>query len=189
MVEALIENHGAIVLGKNENDWEDNFDELIEVMEDHNKDVDAIEPSLFALFANEIAPRNGFDASLEEILHLITHIGYGHAYPETWGLKVGTPLADALDKARGGRFKNIPSRYPSNAWFTYDDRSCDYACQMVEYSYWSITSYMGLQASRSNEISEEWRIATAQQFKSTDKAMLKLITNPIYKVPLNSPVQ
>lgn len=189
VVAALINNHGAMVLANSEEDWEDKFEQLIEVIEEQDKDVDAIEANLFALFADEIAPRNGFDASLEEILHLITHIGYGNAYPEVWGLEVGTPLAKALDTARGGHFKSIPSKYPSQAWFTYDDRTCDYGCQMVEYTYWSITSYMGLQASRSNEISHEWKLASVHQFQSRDKAMMKLITDPEYKIPLLAPIQ
>jgi len=134
VVEALIQNHGAMVLGKNESDWQDHFDELIGLMEEQDLDVDEIEPNLFSLMANEINPRHGFDASLEEILHLITHIGYGNAYPDAWGLGRDTPLAKAMDTARGGYFDQVPNRYPKAPWFTYFADECDYECQMVEYT-------------------------------------------------------
>jgi len=188
VIDALIKNHGGMVLGKNEDDWVDHFEELIGLIEENYDDVDVIEQSLFSLFANEVNPRNEFDASLEEILHLITHIGYGNAYPGVWGLEEGTPLAKAMDTARGGHYEDVPSRYPSRAWFTYEDDECDYACQMVEYTYWALTSYMGLQAGRGDDIGEEWKLASSQQFKTKDKAMLALITDANYKLPLRSPL-
>lgn len=186
---ALLENYGAIVLGKNESDWEDHFEQMFEILEEHYDDPEPVEQGLFSLFANETNPRNEFDASLEEILHLITHIGYGNAYPDTWGLEAGTDLAKAMDKARSGHFKDVPNRYPNSAWFTYDDDECDYGCQMVEYTYWAITSYMGIQASRSEEIEEEWKLATQAQFKAKDKKMLNLILDPKYSLPLHAPLR
>ena len=77
-----------------------------------------------------------FDSSYEEILPLITSAGYAYAYPDVFGEKLGTDIANAMDKARGGRFQRVPRKYPSNAWFSYDDRSCDYSCQITEYIYW-----------------------------------------------------
>ena len=69
-----------------------------------------------------------FDASFEEVLHLITHGGYAHAYPDAFGEEPGTLLANAMDKARGGRFMQIPDPYPEGAWYSYDDQTCDYGC-------------------------------------------------------------
>lgn len=188
VVDALIINNGAMVLGKHEDDLEDAFDELIEIMEEQDFDVDTIEPHLISLMANEINPSNGFDASLEEILHLITHVGYANAYPEAWGLHAGSQLAKAMDKARGGKFKRIPSRYPNSAWFTYEDNECDYECQMVEYAYWGITTHMGIQASRGQAIKDEWHLASINQFKAKDKLLLALITDPRYLIPQNHPL-
>ncbi|MEC9350459.1 MAG: hypothetical protein VX387_12090, partial [Planctomycetota bacterium] len=63
--------------------------------------------------AQETNPGRGrFDASLEEVLHLITQHGYGNAYPEVFGDRKGTELAKCLDKARGGHFTRVPRRYP-----------------------------------------------------------------------------
>ena len=70
------------------------------------------------------------DASLEEVLHLIQNGGYGKVYRDLEpGIGSGYNLLhDAMDVARGGRFKSPPATYPAGAWNTYDDASCDYAC-------------------------------------------------------------
>ncbi len=44
-----------------------------------------------------------FDASLEEVWHLITHTGYSTLYPDIFGESVGSSLANAMDVARGGQ--------------------------------------------------------------------------------------
>jgi hypothetical protein len=43
-----------------------------------------------------------FDATLEEVLHLVTHVGYARAYSTVFGEEVGTSIANAMDIARGG---------------------------------------------------------------------------------------
>ena len=48
-----------------------------------------------------------------------------------------------MDKARGGQFTEIPNQYPSSAWYTYDDETCDYKCMSTEYIYWALTSILG----------------------------------------------
>ena len=52
-----------------------------------------------------------FDATLEEVLHLVTHVGYARAYSTVFGEEVGTSIANAMDIARGGQFTSIPSEY------------------------------------------------------------------------------
>ena len=65
-----------------------------------------------------------------------------------------------MDIARGGRFARVPHRYPANAVYHYDDRSCDYACQVTEFTYWAITSMRGQQQmpGRAAEIDDEWQL-------------------------------
>lgn len=127
-----------------------------------------------------------FDASLEEVLHIINNAGHSYAYPDAFGQNENSDLAKAMDIARGGKFTNIPSSYPADAWYTYDDKTCDYAsCQTIEYLYWAITSMLGAQASseRLTEIQHEWKLNTKEKVESTDKAIYKLLTNPRYKMP------
>ena len=141
-------------------------------------------------FATETNPGGRrFDATLEEVLHLITHEGYANTYPEIFGEKPGTELAKCLDRARGGHFRRVPRRYPSESWFTYDDRSCDYGCQCTEYLYWAITSVLGAQDSphRREEISHEWQLYSRTLVQKKDPNVYKLITNPEYQLPTRLP--
>jgi len=126
-----------------------------------------------------------FDASLEEVLHLITFGGYSNAYPEIFGTKRGTAVSKAVDLARGGYFDYIPEKYPENAWYSYDDETCEYGCQIHEYLYWAITSILGAQdfLGRLDDIEHEWRLNTHEKVKNTDKAFYAIYTNPEYKLP------
>lgn len=136
-----------------------------------------------SLFGEETNPNGEFDASLEECLHLVTHVGYHDAFPQDFGETQGSTIANAMDLARGGYFQNVPNSYPSNAWYTYDDETCDYACQIAEYFYWSLTSLLGGQSDRGDEISHEWRLYTAALFENGDPDMYELLTNPEYQLP------
>jgi hypothetical protein len=141
-------------------------------------------------FATETNPGGEeFDASLEEVLHLVTHEGYAYAYPEVFGERPGTTLAKCLDRARGGHFRRVPRRYPQGAWFTYDDRSCDYGCQCTEYLYWAVTSALGAQDTprRRRDIGQEWRLYNRELVEKGDPQIFKLITDPKFKLPTRLP--
>lgn len=125
-----------------------------------------------------------FDASLEELLHIINNAGHSFVYPQVFGQMQGSALANAMDIARGGQFLNIPSSYPADAWYTYDDTTCEYAnCQTIEYLYWALTSMLGAQETRLNEIGHEWKLNTRDLVESTDTAIFQILTNPAYKMP------
>ena len=146
-----------------------------------------------ALFGEETRPggsANGvFDATYEEVLHLITSAGYAHVYPRVFGERKGTQIAKAMDKARGGHFNKVPRAYPQKAWYTYYDRTCDYRCQITEYIYWGITSLIGAQdfPNRLQEISGEWRLNTAVKVKSGDPDLYALLSDPKYSFPKKLP--
>lgn len=124
-----------------------------------------------------------FDASLEEILHIITHAGYAYAYPSVFGEGAGTSLTNAMDIARGGSFTSIPSSYPSSAWYSYDDATCTYDCQATEYIYWAMSSILGAQANRLSEIQNEWKLNTKAKVEATDTRIYTLLTNEVYHFP------
>ncbi|MEC9072577.1 MAG: hypothetical protein VX938_09375, partial [Myxococcota bacterium] len=88
----------------------------------------------------------GFDATLEEVWHLVSSQGYAQAYPGVFGEAPDTTLSDAMDLARGGHFVTIPTPYPEEAWYHYDDWTCDYGCMVTEYFYWALTSHLGAQS-------------------------------------------
>jgi hypothetical protein len=134
---------------------------------------------------HETNPENGFDAALEEVLHLISDTGYARLYPDAFGEGSGSELAAAMDLARGGHFETIPDPYPEGAWYTYDDETCEYECMAAEYFYWALTSILGAQADpqRCEEISHEWRPCTPEQVAEMDPAVHALMTTPEYKMP------
>jgi len=124
-----------------------------------------------------------FDATLEEVWHIVTHAGYASAYPSVFGEGAGTSLSNAMDVARGGNFTTIPNPYPAGAWYTYDDTTCEYDCMTTEYMYWSMSSILGAQENRLGEISQEWDLNTNALVQSTDTAVYGLLTDPQYKFP------
>ena len=132
--------------------------------------------------------RGRFDASLEEVLHLVSH-GYEEVYPKVFRFRAGSKLADAMDIARGGRFRRTPRRYPESAWYHYDDETCDYGCQCAEYFYWALTSILGAQdyPGRPQEIGHEWKLYSNELMLSGDPEFYSLLTDPQYKLATQLP--
>ena len=94
-----------------------------------------------------------------------------------------------MDLARGGQFDDIPSGYPNNAWYTYDDRTCDYGCQVTEYLYWALTSLLGAQdyPGRYDEIGHEWKANTPTLVQSMDPTVFAILTDSVYQLPMVLP--
>lgn len=124
-----------------------------------------------------------FDASLEEVFHLITHVGYASVYPNVFGEYPGTDLCNAMDVARGGYYESIPSSYPEAAWYHYDDFTCDYSCMATEYIYWAMTSVLGGQENRHDDISHEWELSSESLVQSSDTLVYNLLVNEEFKLP------
>jgi len=180
VVDKLVKKSVWLLLVKNESDQDDA--ERISLKNSNYLD----------LLDEEITLVNGsprFDASLEEVLHLITQHGYSKAYPEVFGEKKGSKIAEAMDIARGGYFKKVPNDYPADAWYTYNDESCDYSCQITEYTYWALTSILGGQdfPGRFDEIKDEWKLNTNEKVKNKDLNVYNLLTNSEYKFPTKLP--
>ncbi|MHC4130777.1 MAG: hypothetical protein ACYSSP_04525 [Planctomycetota bacterium] len=141
-----------------------------------------------------INPEVRYDASLEEILHLVTDHGYGNAYPKIFGRTKGTAIANCLDDARAGHFRKVPTDgphygYPKGSWFHYDDRTCNYDCMNSEYIYWALTSILGTQdyPNRTEEIGHEWELNTKELVMIRDPNVYALLTDLKYKFPAKAP--
>ena len=179
VVNKMTENNAFMVMWKNENDL--NIDPP-SGWEGQDLGNDETHPAFVSSGMN-----GSFDASLEEVLHLITHVGYANVYPDVFGEAIGSEIADAMDIARGGQFTSIPNPYPAGAWYTYDDSTCDYACMVAEYHYWALTSILGAQVLRLNEIQQEWRLNTRDKVEQQDIAVYGLLTDPQYAFPAKLP--
>jgi hypothetical protein len=146
------------------------------------------------LYNDEIDPSNpghwGDDATVEEIMHTINHVGHTHIYPAAFSLAPNSSeMSNAMDLARGGQFLNIPNSYPEAAWYHYDDQTCDYECMAIEYMYWSLVSNMGIlnDEQTCTGIANEWEACSPSLFQSMDTSMYQLIMNPMYKLPQAAP--
>ena len=146
------------------------------------------------LYNNEIDPAQtghwGDDATVEEVIHTINHVGHTNIYANAFSLQPNSSLmSNAMDVARGGQFLSIPNPYPSTAWYHYDDWTCDYECMMIEYMYWALVSNMGIldDAQTASGIANEWEPYNATLLQSMDILMYTLITDSLYKLPLLPP--
>ena len=139
----------------------------------------------FECFPQGSSQQNGFDATLEEVLHLVSSAGWTNAYPSAFREQTGSELCQAMDIARGGHFNNVPNNYPSSAWYHYDDQTCDYPCQATEYFYWLLTSILDAQSypGRNNQISNEWEPNTPALVQSIDLAGWALMHDPRFTFP------
>ena len=181
VVDELVKNSAILAMGKTENDLENSFDNLIDILEESDVDIDKFERSLIGLISDE--PNIAY---IEEILHLVTQVGYANAYPEVFGEFKGSRISKAMDVARGGFFKITPKVYPDNSWYHYYDKSCNYSCMITEYFYWSLTSLLGAQINRYDEISEEWELNTPKKMER-DKLMMGLLQDKKYQIPKRLP--
>ena len=164
VVEKLKETNSAIPLFANE--WED---ETSKIWDDFS-DVEL--NCWIALYADETNPRYGFDASLEEILHVITQCGYANAYPEIFAEKKGSALSNAITNAIESRHYN-----------PFVDEKMPFGDQHTEYIYWALTSILGAQEDRLDEIGHEWKLNTKEKVMETDPDIYNLLTDPQYKLP------
>ncbi len=142
VVAEMIQRGAALIMFRNESEerrarlGDDVFDSL----------------QLQNLFAFETRPEGSspgrFDATLEEVLHLITHVGYAGVYPDTFG---------------------------------------EYSCMVTEYVYWGLTSVLGAQSARLDEIGHEWQLNTPELVAAGDAPLFALLTDPQFAWPTVTP--
>lgn len=154
------------------------------------------------------ADNESHDASIEEIFHLISQRGYSCAYPTVFGESntSTSTLAQAMDVARGSstpqRCAEAPCTWTYNnstcpdsgsvasgkAWYFYSDSTADYATQMTEYIYWSVSSYVGMHDSTAGKTKadSEW-CPTKAELLAQDPTIYNLIDNSTYAFPTVMP--
>lgn len=146
------------------------------------------------LWQQEIDPGQpgywGADATVEEIMHTINSVGHINVFPQAFSLEPNSSLLSAaMDVARGGQFMSVPNSYPEEAWYHYDDETCDYQCMAIEYLYWMQVSNMGIldDTQTCNGIANEWEPCSQSLLQSMDVLGYNLINDPQYKLPQNAP--
>jgi len=139
--------------------------------------------NFLAVFTNEMnMSGSGWDPAIEEGLHLITHMGYAQAYPDIFGQNKDSYIAKLMDVARGGYFEKARRKYPHGAYYTYDDRSCTYSCQVTEFTYWAITSLRGQQEGRARDIKEEWQLSDPEKMREKAPDLVELLSDEKYGI-------
>lgn len=131
------------------------------------------------LFAFEIIPQGAaqgeFDASLEEVLHLITSEGLHWLDRNNFGEVKGSRLGDAMDEARAAGAYHPEANEPG----------LPYEIQASEYLYWALTSILGGQQyeGRLEEIQAEWSLNTKAKMEATNPLGHSLFTDPELPLP------
>lgn len=140
---------------------------------------------------NSIWHTNGhtgdFDDSLEITWSFMSSFGYEVGYPLVFGSQSNSEMSMAMDVARGGNFQTPPAVYPSNAWYTKSDVSCNYECQITSYNYWALSSMLGAQKNRLTDIQDEWKLNTSSEVQNNDVKAWIIFTNTIYNLPTTLP--
>jgi hypothetical protein len=134
------------------------------------------------LVDNEIHPEGssqagGFDATLEEMMHLIHSAGHAYTYPTIFdNTNANSQLRQAMAIASTG------------GWYIYGSGN-PIGINAQEYIYWGLSTKMGAQnyTGRCIEIANEWTLCTAVQFQIGDTVLYNLLNNSLYKMPVNMP--
>jgi len=144
------------------------------------------------------------DATLEEVWHIIQGQGYAPAFKKYFWMgdpgldmatkfkNVNSTLATLTDAARGQipRVPSVPKggKFPATAYYTYDDKTCEFTCNAIEYWWWSTASITGLLNNRSS-VKREFKYYLPEVFKAKDPKMYALITDTTkgYRLPTRPP--
>lgn len=144
-------------------------------------------------FSHEVGDTDSFDATLEETLHLITHVGVSEVYKDDFGEGMYAHAAGMggaeskmnfmIDKLNGdcgfGYYNTYkdPSSGECTGFYAYDDPTCDYQCIQTEGLYWALTSLLGAQnyTTRMDEIQNEWLLAQPRDMRRNASDLVDLL--------------
>ena len=146
------------------------------------------------LYRGEIDPSQpghwGDDATIEEVMHTINAVGHTEVYPAVFGLEPdSSQLTAAMDVARGGQWLTFPDSYPEDAWYHYNDWTCDYQCMAIEYIYWAQVSHMGIldDPQTCQGIADEWELCSAELVRTVDVLVYDILTDSGQPLPQQAP--
>jgi hypothetical protein len=119
-----------------------------------------------------------FDASIEEILHLINSAGTSYLYPDQWDGVYSSSVGGYLESLNGncgngysGDFVD-PLDRPNECSYAYRDETCDEGCIVIEGIYWAVTSYIGAQYYSGSRANGEWNLAVPDTGMTNDYGTL-----------------
>ena len=162
------------------------FFAVVSSKKNEEKYLDFIKSENFTIVYEDemVTDLSEFDPTLEEALHLITQHGFAKEYPSKFGEFKSSEISILMDIARGGHFEEVPLKYPNNAFYTYYDQTCDYGCQITEFTYWVITSLRNQQSinNRFSEIEHEWQLNTKSKIEKKFPEVLSFFSNPIFGI-------
>tara|TARA_R110002072_G_scaffold170_11_gene1187 strand:- start:10066 stop:10932 length:867 start_codon:yes stop_codon:yes gene_type:complete len=128
-----------------------------------------------------------FDGSIESVWNFISKNGHEVSYPAIFSSQANSKISDAMNTARGGVFQNPPANYPTGAWYTNTETTCDFSCQVTKYNFWVLSSMLGANENRLTDIQNEWILNTSAKVQSGDVKAWTVFTNTAYKLPSTLP--
>jgi len=126
-----------------------------------------------------------YDASLEEILHMITSQGLQYVYRDTFGENADSEVGRLLFELNGdcgwgytGDWID-PSSGNCSGFYAYNDETCDEECLVAEGIYWALTSILDTQnySDRIDYISNEWLLYTSDLVETNAPDLYSLLTD------------
>mmetsp|Transcript_57775 Transcript_57775/g.131067 ORF Transcript_57775/g.131067 Transcript_57775/m.131067 type:complete len:685 (+) Transcript_57775:94-2148(+) len=163
-----------------------------------------VSPCIFAATgkqgANGPTSESVGDGSLEEIAHFYQGNGLAMAHPAKFGLGFKnavnstkrSALGEALMTATKGAFKGSACTtnpagncaYPDGAIWTYDDASCEFDCQVMEYLFqltattlrmWDYSEELGYKKGQEDNYGQ-WKVNNSQQLPKLDPQGFALVS-------------
>ena len=131
-----------------------------------------------------IKDKNGLDEmdkSFEYLMDFLFKYGYSKVFLKKFDIS-NSELSSAMNKARGGNFKEIPFVYPLNAWYK-NKKSLTYLDQMSKYLYWGLMQFYDYKFPlkiKNDELMNEWIINVPGSFldlSERDNDLLKIISD------------
>ena len=140
------------------------------------------------LFSDEVLPSDDTtDGAIKTSIQFLIKEGYANAYSDIFNLGRGSIVSEYMDASRDGYYRDAPDEYSDDAWFHDLDSDCDYSCQISEYLYFAISSIMGSNEDRCEELADVWDLCTEDLVEGADPDIYSLINNSTYSLPTNAP--